>query len=427
MVEPSLNRKVQRLKSYYQLLFPVEQIVQWLSYGNDLEQSCREYSFVTVRNEFSRYESFTSVKELRNQLINLSPARIDVGPIWGQRPLWSVKQNTDPLKKELVFDIDLTDYDDVRICCQEKNICVKCWKYMVIACKIIHRSLLEDWAFKNILWVFSGRRGIHVWVCDPIALNFEDDERYMISNFFQVAIINSFGDSQFKLTTITSYIERALSVIDEVFLRFCVVEQDMLGTEERVQKFINLLRCPNIMKGVKKEFLEHDNSIDRWNAFLEYFYTRLTKGEIPEECRYLVEEIKLQYCYPRIDGSVTQALNHLLKLPFSVHPATDKISVPFDPEKIEFFDPTTVPTLRKVLSEFTTYRNSSSSGQPVQKSEWRPSNPYKTSLKESLNIFDKFLEGLSHERHSESREDVNNDVEIKKEEEEEEEEDTFAD
>ena len=35
-----------------------------------------------------------------------------------------------------------------------------------------------------------------------------------------------------------------------------------------------------------------------------------------------MEEIVLQYMYPRIDEEVTKKRNHLLKAPFCVHPAT---------------------------------------------------------------------------------------------------------
>lgn len=35
-----------------------------------------------------------------------------------------------------------------------------------------------------------------------------------------------------------------------------------------------------------------------------------------------IEDLKIQYMYPRIDTEVSRKLNHLLKAPFCIHPGT---------------------------------------------------------------------------------------------------------
>lgn len=68
-----------------------------------------------------------------------------------------------------------------------------------------------------------------------------------------------------------------------------------------------------------------------------------------------MQDIVLQYTYPRLDAEVSKHRNHLLKAPFCIHPKTGRVCVPVDPKTVEEFKPDKVPTVAQLLHELDTY------------------------------------------------------------------------
>ncbi len=127
---------------------------------------------------------------LRKDVLRLMPSRFEIGPVYTTNPRdRKTLRNSSafkPLAKELCFDIDLTDYDDIRTCCDKANICNKCWTFMTMAIKVVDASLRDDFGFKHIMWVYSGRRGAHAWVCDKKVRSLDDQKRRAIAGYLEV-------------------------------------------------------------------------------------------------------------------------------------------------------------------------------------------------------------------------------------------------
>jgi DNA primase small subunit len=149
----------------------------------------REFSFTLANDVYCRYLCFKTAEEFKNSLVAKVPHKIDIGAVFNMSPdrhLMAVKQAFMPVEKEMVMDIDMDAYDDVRTCCSGAQVCQKCWSYLNVAAKLLTDMLNDSFGFSNCLWVFSGRRGVHCWVCDPEARNMTNEQRTAVTNFCNI-------------------------------------------------------------------------------------------------------------------------------------------------------------------------------------------------------------------------------------------------
>uniref|UniRef100_A0A6G1SQP5 DNA primase n=1 Tax=Aceria tosichella TaxID=561515 RepID=A0A6G1SQP5_9ACAR len=359
------------LREYYSVIFPAQQIVNWLNYKDDDDVDVfrnREFSMTLPGEIYIRYLAFEDHYDLKKELVRKIPIKIDVGAVYNASPRAHKSMpiyDFRPVQHELVFDIDISDYNDVRTCCQESNICQKCWPFMAIGAKVLNTILTKEFGFKHLLFVFSGRRGFHCWVCDKEARYLTNEARRAIADYF--ALIKG-GENLVRRVEIDTksglhpLIIKSLDVIDEHFEDLMVHKQDFLSNEHLIQNVIDLL--PPLATTDEKNPDQHfknslfqckmrkSSSADLWD-----FIKRSANQHKRNKTRYYLEEVKLHHCFPRLDTNVTRGMNHLLKLPFCIHPKTGNVCVPLDIETIDKFQLDQVPNI-KDLQEFNTFNQS---------------------------------------------------------------------
>ncbi|XP_015121782.1 DNA primase small subunit [Diachasma alloeum] len=330
-------KRLQIMKNYYKNHFPITPLWNFVQSGNESDSLQRELAFVSITGGWSRFQFFNDDKQLHQSLISKYPKRIDLGAKYRLTPR---KKKPGEIEKkiaeehELVLDIDINDYDEVRTCCKGPNMCDKCWKFMAIACEILEEALRRDFQLKHILWTYSGRRGIHGWVCDEKARTLNWKERNAVAKSLQSVRCKSKG--------ISPQVERALNVIRAHFEEI-IEEQGLLDTPEGTKYFLGMLQPESIKTCVERAFMLCNNTREKLHAFQDL----IVQVKKREEC-YLVEEVMIQCFYPRLDLPVTTQISHLLKAPFSMHPATERISIPFRAERVWEFRVQHVPVISAI-------------------------------------------------------------------------------
>ncbi|KJZ76744.1 DNA primase small subunit [Hirsutella minnesotensis 3608] len=390
------------MRSFYQRLFPWRQLFYWLNHSltptNDFAH--REIAFSLPNDVYLRYQSYTTADLLRKDVLRLMPSRFEIGPVYSTNPRdRKTLRNSSafkPIAKELCFDIDLTDYDDIRTCCADKTICNKCWAFITMAIKVIDVALREDFGFRHIMWVYSGRRGAHAWICDKKARSLDDSKRKAIAGYFDLGRGGGEGGKRVNIRRpLHPHVSRSLDILKTHFQQDILEVQDPWSSNERADKLLQLLPDKELKDSLRRKWDAAPDraSFAKWSDIDAMAKTGASKSLDRKALLEAKQDIVLEYTYPRLDINVSKKLNHLLKSPFVVHPGTGRVCVPIDTRNLDDFDPLGVPTVQSLLAEIDAWEDDGrgDAGEDVKKS---PSDWEKTSLKPYVDYFRSFAAGI---------------------------------
>uniref|UniRef100_A0A7S3T4L2 DNA primase n=1 Tax=Strombidinopsis acuminata TaxID=141414 RepID=A0A7S3T4L2_9SPIT len=395
------------LRIYYDKLFPFFNMHRWLRYGNDPKSASsavqkdyflrREFTFVMEGDIFQRYRCFRNAEEFRAGVIAQQPVRMEIGAVFTHPPknhTTVVKDAYKPIERELVFDIDMDDYDEIRTCCQGSKLCSKCWTFMKVGIKTLERSLREDFGFQHMMFVFSGRRGVHCWVCDKAARQLSNEHRSAVADYLTL-VAGGTGRCKSEFRTngadeLHPSIQEAYKICEHYFRddpNGVLQAQDILN-KDKTPHLANIMETLSISERetISRYCEEHPQATSRdiWLQ-LEKLVPERAKAAATyrqkQENKAFLKDIVIQFTYPRLDVNVSKQMNHLLKSPFVVHPKTGRVCVPINPQKLDNFDPMQVPTIGRLVEELN-----------------RTGDAAQTSLKEHTHFFEVgFLQPLERE------------------------------
>lgn len=267
----------QVLKSYYKHCYPAKLLWRWLNtprlkkdalplyplaldHTKVEEQSntnnkYREISFTTDQGVWIRNVSYDSYTEFRFNIIENPPLVIHLGALYTREPSQTITFQTlfdpetermvtkeiknEPLARELIFDLDITDYEvsaprkdstgveigSIRkgVCGCTSGVCKKCWIFMYAGMLVVDTELRQTFGLDKIYYFFSGSKGFHCWVLDHKVKWFTSAQRQDMLDWFYFA---KFPLGYIHMTCVKTKVNRYLPeeriTVQDTKVEYCV-------------------------------------------------------------------------------------------------------------------------------------------------------------------------------------------------------------
>jgi DNA primase catalytic subunit len=280
-------------------LYPYVELWNLFTYSGTVSD-LREFVFFFCQmhadstEEFAkRHLVFRSPAEFKAAINRIRPFRIEIGALHVRSP--SVKPLPPILAHELIFDLDMNEYDEpsplpARGCgCRGRNFCRACWQILAYGAAIIDTRLVALGS-KTHMWFYSGGRSLHCFSF-PSTQTLRDPSIDIRTKLFKFIV----GPSNVPLARGGDFAIHTRPLM-EAFLGWYY------------EKHRSCFDAAMSMYG-----LPVTTSVDQ------------IRNQPVTEALYSAAYACL---HPRADKAVTLSPGHVLRMPMGMHASTERIGVP---------------------------------------------------------------------------------------------------
>ena len=353
------------LQNYYRMFMPWQTLCRLLLLPADYRTSAgfairslrfREFamSYPDRRRPQStdlimqRYQTFYSRDEeqvagaasrLATHMVRNCPLRIDIGAEWNAEPeMRALQLQLEPFKRELVFDIDATDYTERECPCSTagstQRLCQHCWQFIAAAVTTLDFLLRARFGYQDLLWVFSGGRGVHCWVLDASVLLLDKADRTLIVEFFAQQANCRKTPQRLDAPYLAQLYTDILQPRFERMLDSGLIDLGKEANRQIIAECMNNTGAATLLNQVLLP--------QRLVQSGQHVWERCKKTLATET----LLRIAFTFAFPRLDAGVSTNPAHLIRAPLSVHQGTGNICVVLEPGRVDEFRLEAVPNIR---------------------------------------------------------------------------------
>ena len=354
------------LKRYHDTLYPWEALVSLLSLNGTLES--REVKVIDVDSVWALHDGrrwYRDAQELRafvNAYKGGRPRQLlemHIGATYTGTPRQGLLTSA-PLANELVFDIDVNDYeflfpDPQKIAQADFD---RCFPIVAFGMQLLTDLLVDKgtehtpFAYRHVLGFNSGRRGAHLWVLDRAAAELSNDGRRAV-----LAMVTLDRDPETGAMAAGMHAHpnashafaRCRAFFEEWVLRpKAEGGGGLFDTEQGLLDFYHTMAG---LGGVSR--LEGVAERAFWEATPQLRFRKLAEATaregVPAWCSDKLDRAVIGCVWPRADEAVTAQMGHARKAPWTVHKKTGRICEPVFDGEWDAYRPEDAPTLTSLL------------------------------------------------------------------------------